>query len=124
VSTILFVDDHHAFRTVFAEILRTAGHTVLEAGTAAEAERVLERNSGPVDLLLVEAVLTTANGLAIVRRIQPRRPEMCVLFVSKQSAEELTKEGLLPHGAHFMQRPLIAQQLTATLRNLLETKSG
>jgi CheY-like chemotaxis protein len=36
---ILFVDDHHCARTVFAETLRSAGHFVLEAGTVAEAER-------------------------------------------------------------------------------------
>ena len=35
MGTILFVDDHHAFRTVFGEVLRLKGYTVLEAGTTA-----------------------------------------------------------------------------------------
>jgi len=36
MSTILFVDDHHAFRTVFGEVLRLKFYTVLEAGAVDE----------------------------------------------------------------------------------------
>jgi len=118
VSTILFVDDHHAFRTVFAEILRNDGHTVLEAGTTADAEHILERHSGPIDLLIVEAVLTTTNGLEVVQRIQPPHPEMRVLYVSEESAGSLTQERLLPKGARFLHKPFEAEQLMTALRGL------
>ena len=119
MSTILFADDHHAFRTVFAEALRTAGHTVLEAGTPAEAERALERHSRAVDLLLVEAVLTTGNGLGVLRRIQPLHPDIRVLFISDRSADDLTKAGLLLPAAHFARKPFHADRLMAALRELL-----
>jgi hypothetical protein len=36
MSTILFVDDHHAFRTVFGEVLRLKVSTVLEGGAVDE----------------------------------------------------------------------------------------
>jgi two-component system cell cycle sensor histidine kinase/response regulator CckA len=128
VSTILFVDDHHAFRTVFAEVLRTAGHTVLEAGTGAEAEHLIGRHSGVIDLLLAEVLLTTTNGQEIARRLQPLHPEMRVLFISAQSGEALMQEGLLPRGAHFLREPFVADQLIATLEELgravISSKTG
>jgi DNA-binding NtrC family response regulator len=116
VSTILFVDDHHAFRTVFAELLRTNGHTVLEAGSITDAEHLLERQSGSIDLLVVEAVLTTTNGIQVVHRFQPSYPKMKVLFISEESAEGLMKEGLLPKRAQFLQKPFEAEELMTKLR--------
>jgi two-component system, cell cycle sensor histidine kinase and response regulator CckA len=118
VSTILFVDDHHAFRTVFAEVLRNDGHTVLEAGTTADAEHILERHSGPIDLLIAEAVLTTTNGLEVVQRIQPLHREMRILYISEESGSSLTQEGLVPKGAHFLHKPFEAEQLMTALQNL------
>src|SRR5215831_2507853 len=119
MSTILFVDDHHAFRTVFAEILRNAGNTVLEAGTTDDAEHVLERHSGPIDLLIIEAVLTTTNGSEIVQRIQPSHPEMRVLYISEESASSLTQEGLLPKRTHFLHKPFEAEHFMTALRDLV-----
>jgi CheY-like chemotaxis protein len=99
VSTILFVDDHHAFRTVFAEVLRTDGHTVLEEGTGAEAEHLIGRHSGMIDLLLAEVLLTTTNGQEIARRLQPLHPKMRMLFISaQQSGEALSRKGCYPEG--------------------------
>lgn len=118
MSTILFVDDHHAYRTVFAEILRNAGHTVLEAGALVDAEHLMERHAGPIDLLLAEAVLSTANGIAVARRLQMRNPEMKILFVSVESAEELEEQGLLPKGAHFLRKGCTADVVTGKVREL------
>lgn len=104
MRTILFVDDHHAYRTVFAEVLRNAGHNVLEAGALADAEHLMERHAGPIDLLLAEAILTSASGVKVAKRLQPGHPEMEMLFVSAVTAEELEREGLLPKSAHFLRK--------------------
>lgn len=114
--TILFVDDHHALRTVFAEILRNdRSHMVLEAGNLAESEHLLERYHCKVDLLLIEAVLTTANGREVAHRLLAKCPEMRTLYVSEHRPEDLVKEGLLPEGAHFLRKPFAADQLEAKL---------
>jgi DNA-binding NtrC family response regulator len=118
VSTILFVDDHHALRTVFAETLRSAGHVVLEAGAMADAERLVERQSGAIDLLIVEAVLTTTNGLEVFQRFQPVFPKMNALFISEESGESLHEQGLLPKGAYFLRKPFGAEDLIGIVQRL------
>jgi DNA-binding NtrC family response regulator len=118
VSTILFVDDHHAFRTVFAEILRVAGHSVLEAGTVADAQHLIERHSGAIEFLIAEAVLTTGNGLEITQRLKHAHFHARVLFISEESAIALRKEKLLPAGAPFLQKPFAAEDLMRKLQQL------
>jgi CheY-like chemotaxis protein len=51
VKTIVFVDDHHAFRTVSGEVLRLKGYTVMEAGTTADVDDIVRHHSGPIDLV-------------------------------------------------------------------------
>jgi DNA-binding response OmpR family regulator len=116
MSTILFVDDHHAFRTVLAEVLRNAGHTVLEAATTVDAERVAEHHPEPIDLLVVEAVLTTMNGINVVKRLHARYPGLPVLMISEQPQEKLRANGLLPEGSLFLSKYAGAEQLTSTVR--------
>ena len=118
MSTILFVDDHHAFRTVLSEVLRNAGHTVLEAATALDAERVAEHHSEPLDLLIVEAVLTTMNGLHVVKRLHSRYPELPVLVISEQPEDKLRSSSLLPEGSRFLSKYAGAQQLTLTAQEM------
>jgi len=122
VSTILFVDDHHAFRTVFAEILRVAGHSVLEAGTVADAQHLLEGHSGAIDFLIAEAVLTTANGLEVAQRLRQAHRHARVLFISEESAIALRKQKLLPKGAPFLQKPFTAEDFMSKLQQ--QTKPG
>ena len=122
MATILFVDDHHALRTVFAGTLRSAGYVVLEAGTLVDAEHLVEHMSGAIDLLIVEVMLSTTNGLEVVRRFQPAEPKMQVLFISEQSAGSLSAEGLLTKGAHFLQKPFGAEDLITRLEQLAKVR--
>ena len=73
MSTIVFVDDHHPIRTVFAG-----------------------RRCGPPGMLIIEAVLSATNGVEIARRLQAAHSEMQALFVSEGAAESLSLEGILP----------------------------
>jgi two-component system, cell cycle sensor histidine kinase and response regulator CckA len=119
VSTILFVDDHHAFRTVFGEILRVQGYTVLEAGTTADVDHAVAHHTGPVDLLVVEAVLTTTNGVEVAHRLQARYPQLRVLYISEERADELSAHHELPARAPFLQKPFAAEDLCDKVEELL-----
>ena len=84
MTTILLVDDHHAFRTVFGEVLRVKGYSVLEAGTIADVHHLVEHHAGAIDLLVVEAVLTTTNGVEVAHRVRVRYPKLHVLDTANQ----------------------------------------
>jgi len=119
VSTILFVDDHHAFRTVFAEVLRNQGHVVLEAGTTADADHIREFHPGPVDLLIVEAVLGTTNGIELANRLKTSYPGLPALYISTESPSELRAHRELPEAAPFLQKPFSAEEFCGKVEELL-----
>ncbi len=119
MSTILYADDQHALRSVFAETLRNAGHMVMEAGTLADAEHLIERHRGEeIDVLVTEAVLSTTNGSEIAHRLRRIYPKMRVLYTSDQSARSLVAEVLLPRDAPFLQKPFGAEQLIGRVEQL------
>jgi DNA-binding NtrC family response regulator len=124
VNSILFVDDHHAFRTVFGEILRLKGYTVMEAGTTADVDDVVRHHSGPLDLLVVEAVLTTTNGTEVSNRLHTRYPELHVLYISEEPAHELSAHGQLPAGSPFLQKPFGAEDLCSKVQELLRSEAA
>ena len=119
MTTILFVDDHHAFRRVFAEILRNAGYRVLEAATMADLENVLERDPGPIHVSIVESVLTTTNGSHVATRLREPYPNLPVIFVSDYPPGELLRRGLLPEGAPFVSKHAGAEELTRKVEDLV-----
>jgi two-component system cell cycle sensor histidine kinase/response regulator CckA len=123
MTTILFVDDHHAFRRVIAEVLRNAGYKVLEAATPADLDNVLERDPGPIHVLIVEAVLTTTNGSHIATRLQERYPNLPVIFISDYPPGELRHRGLLPEGAPFIGKHAGAEELTRKVEELVSANA-
>jgi len=122
MGTILFVDDHHAFRTVFGEVLRLKGYTVLEAGTTADVHHIVEHHPTPIDLLVVEAVLTTTNGVEVARGLHLHFPDLPVLYISEERLCELYFHHELPRGASFLRKPFAAEDLCREVEELLGAK--
>ena len=123
MATISFVDDHHAFRTVFGEILRLQGHTVLEAGTTADVHHIVERHLGPIDLLVVEAMLTTTNGVEVARHLSDRYPGIPTLYISEECAGHLSEHRELPPSAPFLRKPFAAEDLCGKVEEVLRARA-
>jgi len=124
MGTILFVDDHHAFRTVFGEVLRLKGYTVLEAGTLEDVHHIVEHHQGPIDLLVVEAVLTTTNGVEVARHLAGRYAQLPVLYISEEGARELMAHHELPAARDFLQKPFAAEKFCGQVERLLAVKAS
>jgi DNA-binding response OmpR family regulator len=119
MAAILLVDDHHAFRTVFGEVLRLKGYTVLEAGSTADVHHIVERHPGPIDLLVVEAVLTSTNGVEVARQLSARYVGLPTLYISEECASYLSEHRELPAGAPFLRKPFTAEDLCGKVEELL-----
>jgi len=106
VNTILFVDDHRASRTVFGEVLRLKGYTVMEAGTTTDVDHIVKHHSGPIDLLVVEAVLSTTNGIEVAHGLHARYPELRVLYISDGTLRNSARTGDFQQAQPFCKSPL------------------
>ncbi|MGA2714892.1 MAG: response regulator [Bryobacteraceae bacterium] len=115
MSTILFVEDEHAWRAVFGEFLRNEGFTVLEAADITEATDACRELSEPVDLSIIDV----KSGMRLARRLTQRYPHMSVLFIgdseemSGQSPPQLTYE--------YLRKPFTAETLLKSVQGLIQS---
>ena len=80
-TTVLVVDDSPEDRELFAYVLRKAGHRVLEANGAREAQR-LTGEEGKIDLLVTDFNMPEMNGVELARWFRSRSPGSKVLLLS------------------------------------------
>ena len=79
---VLLVDDEVVVRMVVADALGDAGFTLLEAGTGAEALRLLEETPD-IALLLTDIGLPGGmNGRQLARHVRSSRPDLGIIFMT------------------------------------------
>jgi CheY-like chemotaxis protein len=81
-AVILVVDDDVDARVAAAEMLRYAGHDVVEAAGGREALDRLDRKDDRVDLMIVDFVMPGINGVETARQARLKRPGLPIMFMS------------------------------------------
>jgi PAS domain S-box-containing protein len=121
-DTVLIVDDDDAKRHAIAKILRRAGFETTEAGTAADAFRlVLERPS----IVILDVKLPDMSGFEVCKRIKsdPATATIPVLHVSTTFVEIEDRIHGLEGGADgYLTDVLEPLELVATVRALLRAR--
>jgi hypothetical protein len=109
-TTVLVVDDESAVRTIAARTLERGGFRVLQAGTGADALKLVNRH-GPPDLVLSDLSMPGLGGAELARRLRERWPALPVLFMSGFSAEELLRRGGIVADVEMIQKPFTPARL-------------
>ncbi|MBB5575959.1 hybrid sensor histidine kinase/response regulator [Rhizobium paranaense] len=118
-ETVLVVEDDPRVRRVAVARLLTAGYTVLEAASGAEALDLLSRNDD-IKLLFTDIVMPgglTGDELAKQARVQ--RPELKILFTSGYAEPSIAGRELAQAGS-WLKKPYTARELAVRLRQLLD----
>jgi signal transduction histidine kinase len=80
-ANLLVVDDDNDVRATTALLLRRAGYTVTEAGSAEQALKIIAETDD-IELLLSDVVMPHVTGPELVRRAHALRPSLPVVFFS------------------------------------------
>jgi PAS domain S-box-containing protein len=119
-ETIMLVEDEAVVRRLVAEILETSGYTVLQAGDGPSALELLRRNNRRVDLLLTDVVMPGMSGREVAQAVTSMRPGTHVLYMSGYTGSVIDHHGILEQGVAFLQKPFTAEDLTRSIRTLLD----
>ena len=117
---VLLVEDDSAARAAIDEFLRDDGHTVLAAGSGADALRLGEGDA-PIDLVITDFVMPGMRGPELVERLRRVRPGLRAIFVSGYAAEDLSDSG---GTTTFLQKPFDVDDLLAKARALIAEARG
>ena len=115
--TILVVDHDPTVLRLLRFLLVSAGYSVLEAHTDAEAIDKLTHSALPIDLLLVDVELPGHGRNELARHVRTQAPETRILYMSSLSEFELARAGLW--NAEVVHKPLGASMLVRRIRELL-----
>ena len=77
---ILLVDDEMLIRMNTADILQDLGHSVMDAGSGAEALELLK--SAPIDVLVTDVHMTGMSGLELAAAVKSIVPGVAVVFAT------------------------------------------
>ncbi|MES2403939.1 MAG: MEDS domain-containing protein [Pseudomonadota bacterium] len=118
-ETVLLVEDEAGVRQYCADLLRELGYTVLEAGDALAALRMLDEHPG-IELLLTDVGLPVMNGGELAKRAQAKRPDLAVLFASGYPRGIVQQRGQLPSDVELLSKPYTRTQLAQRVRARLD----
>jgi PAS domain S-box-containing protein len=118
-ETVLVVEDEPALRRLISVSLEKRGYTVLAAEDGTEAIRILENNSGEIDLVVSDIMMPKLNGLELRKKAILLRPEMRFLFISGYAEDTIGRTEHLPQDAGYLEKPFLPIELTRKVRELL-----
>src|SRR3954447_25064080 len=94
VKTIVLVDDHPLIRQGLRTVLESQGgyQVVAEAEDGLQAMEIVERLQP--DVLIVDVILPSLNGLEVTRRVREKVPQTRVVVLSMSANESYVLEAL------------------------------
>ena len=117
-ATILLVEDETPLRKLISQVLKSAGHTVLEAASGDEALTLSTRHAGKIDLLLTDVIMPGMSGPELMAKLRTRRPTMVIIFMSGYD-NELVDKTTLENTASFLPKPFSPRGLLQRIDSLL-----
>jgi PAS domain S-box-containing protein len=116
---VLVVEDEPAVRSFSVDALLELGYSVLEAGNAAEALRLLDENPDVV-LLFTDVIMPDRNGRKLAEEARRRRPGLPVLFTTGYSRNAIVHNGVLDPGVQMIGKPFTVAELGRRVREVLD----
>ena len=102
-----------------SQILRQHGYLVMAAADGEECLHLVERDPGPIDLLLTDVVMPRISGHELYQRLQPLQPGLKVLYMSGYTEDVIADHGVLPGGVPLVQKPFSIPRLLQEVRQAL-----
>jgi CheY-like chemotaxis protein len=123
---VLIVDDNESHRRIVKQGLEVAGLDVLCAASASEGfERLQERASDPIDVVVVDWEMPVSNGASLIERIRARNMQIAVVAMlhtnTQRAAVARCRE--LKVDAH-LSKPFLCEDLIEAIDSALESRKA
>jgi DNA-binding NtrC family response regulator len=117
-ARILVVDDEPEVARVIARLAQSFGH---EAVVADSTEDAVERfTAAPFDVVLTDLKLGREDGLALLRRIHDRAPDVPVILITGKATVDSAMEAIRTGAYDYLAKPVERQALGDLLRRAID----
>ena len=106
------------------KLLRTLNYQVFSAGNGPEAIELYANQRDQIDLVILDLLMPNMGGGDVFDRLKAIKSDVKVLLCSGYACEE-EAAGILNRGAGgFLPKPFELQQLSLSIRTLLDRKDN
>jgi two-component system cell cycle sensor histidine kinase/response regulator CckA len=116
-ETVLVVEDDASVRQLVCTMLESHGYRVLAADGAEAALALARMQDKPIDLLLIDVVMTGMNGHIIYRHMVREQLGLKVLYMSGYPNDVVTEHGILTNDV--LQKPFSIGDLLSRVKAAL-----
>jgi two-component system, cell cycle sensor histidine kinase and response regulator CckA len=117
---ILLVEDETVILELNSRMLERLGYQVLATSSATEAILLAREHQDQLRLLLTDIIMPEMNGHDLAKAVWRITPELKCLFMSGYTANVISRQGFLPEGINFLQKPFMKSDLARKLRHILD----
>jgi len=118
IYTILLVDDHDLVLLALHNYLEKNGYNLIEARDGEEALLIAECYPATIHVMVTDLIMPRLNGLELIRRLVPLRPEMQVIMMSGFPDELMAQQNLNPV-VPILRKPFLAKRLLRAVQEVL-----
>lgn len=116
-ATVLIVDDSWIARLKLGEMVKSAGHTVIEAASGKEGLERIE--SDRPDVILLDLLMPEMTGHEVLRELNNRSVKTPVIVITADIQETTRKDCLEEGAAEVVNKPPKRELLLETITNFL-----
>jgi signal transduction histidine kinase len=120
-TLILVVEDDERARQVTAESLRELGYSVVHAGSAVSALKILDAHPD-VRLLFTDIVMPDVNGRQLAEEALRRLPGIKVLYTTGYTPNAIVHNGVVDPGVQLISKPFTLEQLARKVHAVLDSE--
>jgi len=117
---LLIVDDAKLIHFMVKKILTAQGIENIEYADAFNGNEAVEQADTFVpDLILLDVVMPEKDGIAALKEIKMKHPDMNVIMVSSLGTEEKVSEALKLGANAFIQKPFDEEELAQHVKSVI-----
>jgi DNA-binding NarL/FixJ family response regulator len=116
---VLLADDHDVVRRGLKEILMDAFPGTLFSEASDGDEVLADLARGPFNLLLLDINMRGNSGLAVLRDVKRKYPEIPVIIVSVQPEDQYAKRCLRAGAAAYVKKDRASEDLAQAVATVL-----
>jgi DNA-binding NtrC family response regulator len=121
MARVLVVDDEPNMRWVLQEALNKAGHTPHTVASGPEALTLLATT--PIDLAILDLKLKGMDGLATLRALHQRWPEVVVIILTAYGTVATAVEALQGGATDYLRKPFDVEEILFKITRALERQA-
>jgi two-component system nitrogen regulation response regulator NtrX len=118
MARVLIIDDEASIRSSLKDALSKRGHECVTADSFAQGQQYAR---AVFDVVFLDVFLGDGSGIDLLKEIQTRRPETCVVMISGNADIDTAVQAIHLGAYDFIEKPLSLDRILITLDNATHT---